>query len=443
MSWKARLSSDSDVKNYRPIYVVWEVTLACNLKCMHCGSRAGQKRGNELTINECVTVIEQLRQLGTREITLIGGEAYMRSDWLTLISEISDRGIMCGMQTGARALTEEKIAAAASVGLTSAGVSIDGLADVHDQLRGVPGSFDQALKVLQLFRKHGLSGTVNTQINTRNLPQLRDLFDTIVEAGATAWQVQLTVPMGNAADNPDLLLQPYQVLDLMPLLAELYIVGRLKNCRIVPGNNIGYFGPYEAMWRGVTGRREYYSGCKAGRTVLGIESDGSIKGCPSLPTEAYVGGNVRDQSIADILSHQPELGFTRDHERNQQRLWGYCKSCYYSDICQSGCTWTTHVLSGRPGNNPYCHYRALQLKQNNLREVVVIREKATGRPFDHGRFEVRVEGGHGVSYTQEDFSKPELAHVFQQKQSTARTLTECPRCTEYVREGSHSCHRCD
>ena len=56
---------------------VWEITLACNLKCQHCGSRAGKRRPDELSTEECLDVVDQLARLGTREVTLIGGEAFL------------------------------------------------------------------------------------------------------------------------------------------------------------------------------------------------------------------------------------------------------------------------------------------------------------------------------------------------------------------------------
>lgn len=438
----ARLPTDEDVERFRPIYVVWEVTLACNLKCIHCGSRAGSKRDNELNTEECISLIQQLHEQGTREITLIGGEAYLRADWLTLVREIADRGILCGMQSGGRALTEEKIAAAAAAGLTSAGVSIDGLAEVHDRLRGVPGSFLQAMKALKLFRKYGLSGTVNTQINNENIGQLRALFETIVEAGATAWQVQLTVPMGNAADQPDLILQPHQIVDLMPVLAELYIRGRMSGCRVLPGNNIGYFGPYESMWRSLNGQKAYYGGCQAGRSGLGIEADGAIKGCPSLPTKPYTGGNIRNQSLSEILSNSEQIAFRRDRKKNVERMWGYCKGCYYNDICQAGCTWTSHVTTGVPGNNPFCHYRALMLKQNGLREILVHQKAPVGAPFDYGAFEIEVVADNGEVFSQDIYDLPDYAHVFDEQESGSVKVTLCDNCREYVRTGSRACHRC-
>jgi Y-X(10)_GDL-associated radical SAM protein len=378
-----------DFRACRPVYVVWELTLACDLKCRHCGSRAGKARPQELTTRECVDLVRQLARLGTREVTLIGGEAYLRPDWTDIIRAVRAEGMDCTLQTGGRNLTEERVRAAAEAGLQAAGVSVDGLEDLHDELRGVRGSFAAAFGALRRLRAHGLVTSVNTQITARVMPQLPALMETILEAGVRNWQVQLTVAMGNAADNDHLLLQPYELLELMPLLARLYTEGGRRGLLLQPGNNIGYFGPYESLWRGSGEESVHWAGCGAGQTVIGIEADGTIKGCPSLPTTPYAGGNVRQASLADLWRHSPNLAVNR--RRAVDHLWGFCRTCYYAEVCRAGCTWTAHVLFGRAGNNPYCHYRALELAKLGLRERLRKLEGAPGRPFDHGRFEVILE----------------------------------------------------
>ena len=85
-----------------------------------------------------------------------------------------------------------------------------------------------------------------------------------------------------------------------------------------------------------------WNGCQAGRFTLGIESDGRIKGCPSLPTAPYIGGNIRDLTLEQIWNDTPELRFVRD--RDTQELWGHCKTCYYAEICRGGCSFTTHCF---------------------------------------------------------------------------------------------------
>ncbi len=393
MAEPTRYLSSDDRSAITPVHAVWEITLACDLKCQHCGSRAGRRRPEELSTEECRDLIRQLARLGTREVTLIGGEAYLRRDWLDIIREIRAQGMDCTLQSGGLHLTEERIRLAAEAGLQAAGVSIDGLPEVHDQLRGVKGSFDAALNALRLFPKYGLVPSVNTQITSLVIPQLRELMNLYIDAGARNWQIQLTVAMGRAADHPELLLQPYEILELMPLLAELYQEGSDRGFLIQPGNNIGYFGPYEALWRGSGDERVHWSSCNAGQNTIGIEADGTIKGCPSLPTTPYGGGNIRDLTLKHIWQKADEISFTRT--RTVDDLWGYCRSCYYADVCRAGCTWTTHVLFGRAGNNPFCHHRALELSRQGMRERIVQIEKAPGKPFDHGRFALVLEGADG------------------------------------------------
>ncbi len=83
----------------------------------------------------------------------------------------------------------------------------------------------------------------------------------------------------------------------------------------------------------------------------------------------FSGGNVRNMSLHDIWHYSEGIHFGR--LRSVDDLWGYCRGCYYNDVCRGGCTWTSHSLLGRPGNNPYCHYRALDLQKCGLRERIV------------------------------------------------------------------------
>lgn len=372
----------------RPIHAVWEITLACDLACRHCGSRAGHARPEELSTEQCLDLVRQMAQLGVREITLIGGEAYLRQDWLEIVRAIAAHGMTPTMTTGGRGIDAARAQAAKLAGLRSVSVSLDGLEQTHDRLRGVHGSHAAALAAMAHLQRAGVPVSVNTQINRLSMPELPELLELIAHHGAHSWQIQLTVPMGRAADEPEVLLQPYDLLALFPLLATLRERSDALDVRFFPGNNIGYFGPHEAKLR-----RHYIAGhassCSAGRSTLGIEADGTIKGCPSLATASWGGGNVRDHALVDIWERAAPLRYTRD--RTVEDLWGYCRSCYYADHCRAGCTWTSDVFFGRPGNNPYCHHRALEHERLGKRERLVKVEQPPGVPFDHGRFEVIVE----------------------------------------------------
>ncbi len=380
-------SRDVD-RQWRPVYAVWEVTLACDLSCRHCGSRAGRARPDELTTAEALDLVAQMADLGVLELTLIGGEAYLRDDFLEIVRAARAAGIIPTITTGGRGLTPELARAAKAAGLAGASVSVDGLEATHDALRGVRGSFDSALAAIASFAAAGVPVSANTQIGRVSLREIPAVFERLIAAGIQAWQVQLTVAMGRAADEPELLLEPYQLLEVMPMLGRLKARADQAGVRVWPGNNVGYFGPYETRLRG-TLPRGHLSSCGAGRSTLGIEANGDIKGCPSLPTAEYVGGNIRDHSLRTIWEQSAPLRFTRD--RTVEDLWGYCRTCYYADTCRAGCSWTSHVLFGKPGNNPFCHHRALELLREGRRERLVRAEAAPGKPFDHGRFDLVVE----------------------------------------------------
>ena len=367
---------------FRPVYVVWELTLKCDLACRHCGSRAGRPRSEEMSLEEAKNIADQLAQMGTKEVTFIGGEAYLYPNWQEIISYTNSLGITCTMTTGGRALTLEKCKELARAGVRGVSVSIDGLEETHDKLRAVKGSFQATMQALANIQKAGMIANSNIQINRLNLQELESLAELLLNQGIRVWQVQLTGPMGRAADRPEWLLQPYEMLDLMPRLEKIAKLFKENGATLNAANNLGYYGPHESEIR-----YQFWKGCGAGRHVLGIESNGDVKGCPSLPTAPYIGGNLRETALKDIWQTK-QLAFAR--ENREDELWGYCKSCYYAKLCKGGCSWTSHTLLGRRGNMPYCHHRVLELAKQGLGERIRLKEKAQGQPFDFGLYELDV-----------------------------------------------------
>lgn len=367
----------------KPQYAVWEITLRCDLACRHCGSRAGRARPDELSTDEALDLVAQMAELGVEEATIIGGEAYLRDDWHLIAAALTAAGIGCSMTTGGRALTVERVAQAKQAGVETVSVSIDGLADTHDHLRALVGSHAAAMRSLGHLQAAELARSVNTQLCGINLREAEPLLETLAPLGIHSWQVQITVAMGRAADHPELLLQPWQMIELMPLVARLHHRCEQLGVRLWPASNIGYFGPYEALLRS-DHRDGHQTGCEAGVRALGIEANGDIKGCPSLPSADYVGGNIREHGLREIWERADVLRFNR--EPRVSELWGRCAGCYYADSCKSGCTWTGHVLFGKRGNNPYCHHRALELLREGLRERIELVTPAPGLPFDHAEY---------------------------------------------------------
>jgi radical SAM protein with 4Fe4S-binding SPASM domain len=375
-------------EGWRPRYVVWELTLQCDQPCTHCGSRAGERRPSELSTEEALQVVSQLAALGCFECALIGGEAYLHAGFLDIVRALDQAGIRATMTTGGRGITEALARGMFEAGLNTVSVSLDGLEATHDLMRARPGSFASATQALRLLEAAGLRTASNINVNRLNQGDLEALYEHLRVLGISAWQVQLTAPLGRAADRPAMLLQPWDLLDVVPRVVALKERAWTQD-RIVlqPGNNLGYFGPSEARLRAPEpGMTDHFQGCQAGRQVLGIESNGGVKGCPSLQSAHYVGGNLREVPLEALWRDSAIVGFSRG--RTVDDLWGFCRTCPFASKCLGGCTFTAHSVLGRPGNNPYCHYRAKTLAERGVRERLVLRERAKGDPFDNGRFEL-------------------------------------------------------
>jgi radical SAM protein with 4Fe4S-binding SPASM domain len=245
------------------------------------------------------------------------------------------------------------------------------------------------MRAMELLAERGVPIGCNTQVNRKNYRELEDIVELAGARGAYGWQVQLMVPMGRAAEAEDLWLEPHDILEVMPRIAAARARADELGVKLWPGNNVGYFGPYEHLLRADRSRTGFSSGCGGGIRTMGIEANGDIKGCSAMASQGFVGGNVRDKSLRVIWDDSPELQMTRHFALDD--LWGFCRSCYYAETCKGGCIWTSSTLLGKRGNNPYCHHRALELLREGKRERLTLVERAPGVIRDTARFDLVLE----------------------------------------------------
>jgi radical SAM protein with 4Fe4S-binding SPASM domain len=273
--------------------------------------------------------------------------------------------------------------------ISAVSVSVDGPRDTHNRLRGFDESFPNAIAAMLHLQSVGIPVGANTQVNRENLFELHALYDELRKHPLYGWQVQLMVPMGRAADEPTLWLHPYDLLELFPILAELRHRADQDNIPLWPGDNVGYFGPYEDLLRGDRVPGGCASGCGGGIVAIGIEANGDIKGCSAMASEGFVAGNIRKDTLRHLWDEAAELKLARCF--TQDKLWGYCKECYYGSECKAGCIWTSNTILGRYGNNPYCHHRAIEMLARGERERLVRVRQAPGKVRDCALFVLETE----------------------------------------------------
>ena len=263
----------------------WEITEACNLRCIHCEAEAGVRDRNELSLDEGLKLVDDLAAIGCRRVHLTGGEPLVRPDWPELAARAVDRGMQAVVITNGLLLDEAAVERMVALGVTAVSVSIDGLKAEHDAIRVGPGgqrtgrsSFDAAVGAVRRAAASPLKVGIITQVHRRNLDQLDRLYQLAARLGADVWQVQIAMPLGRLWDiRYRYLLSPGQIPELVRRLTGLIADGRVT---VSVADNIGYYGRHEPALRGGSA---FWPGCMAGVRLVALRSNGDVNGCPSHP----------------------------------------------------------------------------------------------------------------------------------------------------------------
>lgn len=333
---------------YKIQNAVWEITLSCNISCLHCGSNADiNKRPNELSTAEALNLIEQLADLGCKRVVLSGGEPFMRKDWSVLAHRIVTLGMACHYISNGYIINDDIIDVLEQLGTKYLGFSLDGAkAETHDYIRGKQGVFDHLMWVFDRLKARNFRIGVVSTLHKGNLHELNDIKNLLIEHGVDYWQVQTANVRGRMPKEWAINAEDYY--NFAKFIAENR--DRYKNIiSITEADCTGYFSkltPYMGMKK--------WNGCNAGMNTIGIESDGGIKGCLSMQDKIYVEGNIREKSLREIWEN-PD-GFKYNRRFDMSDLGGICAECKYGGICRGGCSEKAATYTGQLHNQPFCLY---------------------------------------------------------------------------------------
>lgn len=190
----------------KPFIIFWELTRACMLACKHCRAKAQRKRNpDELKTEEVFQVIDQIADFGKPYplVVYTGGDPLMRDDIFDIIKYSSSKGIRSAMAfSGTKLATEDKIKELKDSGIARIAISLDGSnPKIHDFFRGVSGTFETSLHILEVAKEMGISRQINTTVSNYNIKDLPELMKIGVKNGVALWDVFFVVPTGRAKDE--------------------------------------------------------------------------------------------------------------------------------------------------------------------------------------------------------------------------------------------------
>ncbi len=341
-----------------PKHVIWEITTACNMACIHCEGSAGRRDRAELSTNEALALCDELVASGCEQCNLSGGEPMLRRDWPQLCERLARSGVKVALVTNGSRLDARAVGQAIEAGVFSVALSVDGLRETHDRIRPFRSargsSFDDVMAAIGALEQAPVEIAVITHVNRWNFDQLGDIHELLHGKSVRHWQLQLGIPLGRQRQiEAPYMIAPAQLATLAKRLVALRESRKPPLLRIT--DSIGYYTACEPSLRTTSrGEASFWTGCYAGILAMGIESNGNIKGCSSLPSE-FVAGNVRETPLREIWADEERFGYNT--RWNEAGLTGYCAQCAYRRLCRAGCTSLAFSVTGTVYDNPFCLHR--------------------------------------------------------------------------------------
>lgn len=306
-----------------PKFVVWDCTRRCNFRCIHCGATK-EKYSKELKTGEIEAVIDQLAGYGVKTFAVTGGEPFLRHDLIRVLKHAHEKGLDTGIATNGYFIDEKRAKEISGAGVDSVMVSLDGLKNTHNHIRGNSKSFDRAVNAIILLKKYRIpTVSVATTLTSKNITELDGLMELILNLNVDLWRINPLMPIGRAWDNKSLFPSKKQFVEFL-----FFVSNNKKRVNIAIGENMAFLGDWDKKVRLAP------TMCPVGFTACCIGVDGHVRGCPEQPdTDYFREGSVLENSFKSIW----ENGFGKYRRRTILKEDKKCQVCEYKNDCLGGC----------------------------------------------------------------------------------------------------------
>ncbi|MGB9978390.1 radical SAM protein [Methanobacterium sp.] len=332
-----------------PFQIVWNITKACNMKCIHCYESAGKRDKNELSSKEVINGLNCMAKSGVTSIAFSGGEPTIHPHILDFIKYTENSGMCSAMATNGYILADKrKSEQFIDAGLEFIQISLDGTnSNTHDSFRGVDGAWKRAVSAVENFVDAGIFVEVATTVTEHNIDEIPKMIDFVRDLGAKWFMLYNFIPTGNGTEIVDMDISPkdrsellkaaytenkngkMQILSTAPQYASIAESMISKDSAVIPTH---FYNP-EYTNPALMQLAEFIGGCGAGRFYMGIEPNGDIYPCVFFPHKEEVKlGNLMDYDFENIWMNNNVLHQLRDKEI----LAGQCGECDSRHIC-GGC----------------------------------------------------------------------------------------------------------
>ena len=299
-----------------PVNVTWEITLKCNLRCIHCLSNSGDGSKDELNTSECMKLIDDLTALKVFQVNIGGGEPFIREDFLDLLDYSHKKGLVTCVSTNGTILDNSIARHLSAMDMLYLQVSLDGAdEDTNDRIRG-KGTYKKVLNAIEALTANKVKFSINSVLTRTNFEQLETLRDMAGEYGAEL-RVSRFRPSGRGKSSKA---------DLGPTPEQLeYFAEWLE------GHDLVRTGDSFFCLTSDHRREKGLDMCGAAKMTCCVSPDGNVYPCAFLQEAPFLSGNVRKESFKEIWDNSSVLNQFRNINVKS------CVDCYRFDVCRGGC----------------------------------------------------------------------------------------------------------
>lgn len=365
----------------KPI-VVWNITRTCNLKCVHCYADASaSKFSGELDWDQCKAVVDDLADYQVNALLLSGGEPMVHPKFMDLVEYATGKGLKITISTNGTRITPEIARKLKDYGVAYVGISLDGIGEIHDQFRGVAGSFEQAVKGFHLCSDVGQKTGLRLTLTRNNVQCIEQILDFIDENDIKRVCFYHLVPTGRGVDVQTLTPEEsrHAVDSLIRRVEQWKAEGKDREVLTVTQPADGVYILLRQLREGSplavqTLKLLQWNGGGAnssGRGIANIDTQGFVH--PDQFWQSVTLGNVKEQKFSDIWEAQagpamellPELRASDDPLERQKNIRGRCGRCKHFALCGGGFRTRAAFANGDwYGSDPGCYLTEEEINFN-------------------------------------------------------------------------------
>ena len=343
---------DKSKGNYlsAPFRLFYDITYLCNLRCKHCFTNSGKPKSDELSLEEKLKLVDDIKELGISRVSIAGGEPFACKDLYDFVKKCNENDIGVSISTNGTLFDQETIDKINKLNIKTLTISFDGgTKDSMDKVRG-KGSYEKVIENLyNLKKRYKGKYCIKTTLMKSNINCLEEVIKIGLKCGCSSVKFNTVREDGRATANKDsIVLTQREYIDTMKNLENLKqkYAGKIKI-----KNPLNIFSKECHNYI-----EELGFGCFAGKESICVDALGNVRPCSHFPEE-FICGNIKNESLYKIWHESKIISQFRNFKGND-----HCNHCSKYPKCRGGCRYRAFLDGNINGVDSYCY----EFKNNNI-----------------------------------------------------------------------------